>query len=343
MIKAISKELIQRVDYTSEEIQTIYFGGGTPSLLSGDQLTQLLDAISKNFKVAPEVEVTLEANPEDLASEYLTELKQIGINRLSIGVQTFSEEKLKWMNRAHSVEDVRKGYHASREVGFENISIDLIYALPDRDLEGWKFDLQKAMELQPEHISLYGLTIEPKTVFGKRKTRGEFTETPEQAAANQYLTSIELLAEGGYLQYEVANFSLSGYTSRHNASYWAGRPYLGVGPGAHSYEGTSRQFNIRNNAKYLAGIVNGESYYEMEKLSKTQLMNETILTRLRTMDGLDLKEFHSDFGLDLSTHYKEELDALVTDGLLTKNHCVSLTSKGFLLADEIALKLFFEE
>ncbi len=344
MVQAISSELIKRSGYTNERIETIYLGGGTPSILSVEELEMIMETMAGEYEVNPLAEITLEANPEDLNIGKLKSLYKLGINRLSIGIQTFQKSKLKWMNRIHSTEQSVTAFQDAREVGFKNISVDLIYALPGSGIEVWVEDLKKAADLNPEHISIYGLTIEERTVFGHWKKNGKLVELPEEEAANQYLKTIETLKSLGFDQYEVSNFSKPNFRSQHNSSYWAGQNYLGVGPGAHSYDGSSRQFNVRNNAKYLRAIAGDDIYFETEILSKTQLMNERILTGLRTIDGVDRREFQKDFGIDLFDEHRSEIELLQNQELLEFDDAkLHLTPKGFLVADEVALKLFFDE
>ncbi len=344
MTQAICHELRKRSDYLDERIDSIYFGGGTPSLLNPEELKAFMSTLSGSFEINPSAEITLEANPEDLNVIKLESLQKIGVNRLSIGIQTFKDSKLKWMNRIHSSEQAKLAFKNARTVEFENISVDLIYALPGNEIGDWLEDLRKSADLGPEHISIYGLTIEDRTVFGHRKNKGELIEVVEEEAASQYLKTIESLKSFGYQQYEVSNFSKPGFESFHNSSYWAGKNYLGVGPGAHSYNGSTRQFNVRNNSLYLKAITNGSSYFETEKLSQTQLVNERILTNLRTIAGLDLTKLETDFGIDLFEEHQSPIELLQDQKLLEiEGEKLHLTSKGFLVADEIALKLFFDE
>ena len=345
MVDAIAKEIISRKDYLHDEIATIYFGGGTPSLLSGSQLEKLLETIHQNFTVSSTAEVTLEANPEDLTKAHSEALYKHGINRLSIGIQTFDEQKLQWMNRIHSSEEAVKAFRNARSAGFENISLDLIYAIPDHDRNAWEKDLKAITSLDPEHISLYGLTIEEKTVFGKWERENKLIQLPEDAAAEQYLFAIDFLTANGYLQYEVSNFGKKGFHSRHNHSYWAGTPYLGVGPGAHSFDGkNTRSFNVRNNSKYLKAINENLEYSEHEELSDIQRINERILTELRTSGGVNLKKIES-----LSGRRIEDLHATFLQEIRKKNMIemtddfLRLKPHGFLVADEVALRLFFPE
>ncbi|WP_370088876.1 radical SAM family heme chaperone HemW [Ekhidna sp.] len=344
MVKSIATEIRNRKDYLNEPVKTIYFGGGTPSLLNVQQLHHLLQTISDNFKVVDGAEVTLEANPEDLTLEKSKMLLASGINRLSIGMQTFDETKLQWMNRAHSSTEARKAYENVRKAGFKNISLDLIYAIPDHDQSAWETDIKSITELQPEHISMYGLTIEEKTVFGKWEEQDKLVQVPEDEAANQYLYAIDYLKDSGYIQYEVSNFGKEGFYSRHNNAYWAGVPYLGVGPGAHSFDGSSRRFNVRNNARYIKAINEGLSFSETEILSETQRLNEQILTQLRTAKGLDLETFEKSSGKSLAQLHAAFIDEMRQKELIEiEDNCLRLKPLGFLVADEIALRMFFPE
>lgn len=344
MVNAIATEICDRSSYLNESIHTIYFGGGTPSLLSSDQLAHLLKTIDENYQVDASAEITLEANPEDLNKTKAIELFKTGINRLSIGIQTFDESKLRWMNRIHDSAESFKSFESARAAGFNNISLDLIYAIPDHDRKQWEADLKAIAELGPEHVSLYGLTIEDRTVFGKWEEQNRLVQVPEDEAAQQYLFAIDYLKNRGYIQYEVSNFGKDGFHSRHNNAYWSGVPYLGVGPGAHSFNGESRRFNVRNNAKYLKSIHESLSYFETELLTKTQQINEQILTRLRTATGLNLDVLSQELTMDFEGMNASFIEEIKQQGLIEiRDRFLSLTPKGFLVADEIALKLFLPE
>lgn len=343
MVNAICQEIIQRSGYVSEKIETIYFGGGTPSLLSHEQLRKISETIKSTFDLSNLSEVTLEANPEDLDIKKSQELKELGINRLSIGFQTFDNGKLNWMNRAHNSEDAEIAFQSAREAGFDNISIDLIYALPNAKNDQWNSDLNQIFELNPDHISLYGLTIEDKTVFGKRKKEGKLVELPEDDAAEQYLHAIEALKDQGFEHYEVSNFGKPGFHSKHNNSYWSGVSYLGVGPGAHSFNGKSRQFNVRHNARYIKATKSSNTFFEIEDLTETQRLNEQILTGLRRAQGINFEDLKAKFDVDLKTTYSQELEKFQNQDLIVlTNASIRLTTKGFLVADDIALQLFFD-
>ncbi len=345
MVNAIAKEIEDRKLYVKEDVSTIYFGGGTPSLLTPEQLNKLLTAINEHFSITDNVEVTLEANPEDLTKDHSQAIFDLGINRLSLGMQTFDDEKLNWMNRIHSANESINAYENARSVGFANISLDLIYAIPDHSRKRWHKDLQSIVALDPEHISLYGLTIEDKTVFGKWERDKKLVQVPDDEAAEQYLFAIDFLKENGFTQYEVSNFGKEGFHSRHNNAYWSGAPYLGVGPGAHSFDGANiRSFNVRNNAKYLKAVEANAEHWEEEVLSSAQRINEQILTGLRTRNGIDLLAIEQQSGMDIHRKHQTFLNEMNSLGLIEiSDQNLILKAKGFLVADEIALRLFVPE
>ena len=342
MIKSMLIEIEKRKTYLIDPVQTIYFGGGTPSLLNANQIQFFLEKIYKEFTVTPNPEITLEANPEDLNVDKCNDLKHLGINRLSIGIQTFNTEKLNWMNRIHTNTQSVKSYDNARIAGFKNISLDLMYALSNEAEAIFKNDLENTINLDPEHISIYGLTIENNTVFGKWKKKGKLIEIPEEQAANQYLTLAMELKRNNYFQYEIANFCKQGFESKHNLSYWGSSHYLGIGPGAHSYNGKSRRFNVRNNNEYIESIRIERKYHKCENLSKIQLLNEYILKRLRTTVGLNTIHVEKEFKINILDKYREFLNEMSNNSYLKiKKGYIQLTPKGFLLADEISLRLFY--
>ncbi len=344
MVNVIASEMNDRHGYIHDTVRTIYFGGGTPSLLTADQIKFLIDRVYGLFHVLEDVEITLEANPEDLSVEYAKAIKQAGVNRLSIGIQTFNEERLHWMNRVHSLSQGMEASGNARVAGFDNVSLDLIYALPNHSQTDWERDLEMIVKLDSKHISLYGLTIENRTVFGKWERDNVLIQIPEDEAAQQYLFAIDYLKEFGYIQYEVSSFGKDGFYSKHNNNYWNSIPYLGVGPGAHSFNGTSRRFNVRNNSKYIKARESDLTYWEEEFLSKIQLINEKILTQLRITRGLNLNELNQQLEVSLEELHRGFLNEIQNRGLIrVANGFLTLTSKGFLVADEIALKLFFSE
>lgn len=339
VVNALQKEIhLQRNYLESEKIETIYFGGGTPSLLEAEELAMLLASIRKDYDTSSLAEVTLEANPDDLDYPKLEALKKIGINRLSIGVQSFDDDTLKFFHRAHNSKQSVDCVDMARTVGFDNISIDLIYSVPDRPLSHWKDDVMKAVALKPEHISAYSLTIEEKTVFGKRHKKGHLQAIPEDDAALQFEMLIDLLTQHGYEQYEISNFSKPQFYSRHNTSYWQQKKYLGVGPSAHSYNHASRQWNVANNHLYLRSIGEGVVPFEKETLTRENQINEYIFTTLRTQWGCNLTHLKSQFDFSLD---KIQLMSLQVNGLaFVDGSFLKLTQKGKLLADKIATDFF---
>ena len=283
LVDALKKELILQKHYLNDEkVQTIYFGGGTPSLLLAKDLNTLLSTIRQHFALDTSVEVTLEANPDDLNEEKLVQLKDIGINRLSIGIQSFDNGILKFLNRAHDASMAVKSVEEARALGFNNISVDLIYAIPGQDLNSWKKNIAKAIKLDTEHISAYSLTIEERTVFGRWAAQKKISVPDNDASAADMILLIDALEIAGYQHYEVSNFSKPGYLSRHNSSYWKDEKYLGIGPSAHSYNGTMRQFNISNNYHYVKAIQSGRVPATPEILNRADQINDWILTTIRT-------------------------------------------------------------
>ena len=342
MSHAICKEIALRKDYlTNKKLQSIYFGGGTPSLLSEKQLTSILQTIKKNFSLASNAEITLEANPDDLSTDKLAMLKASGINRLSIGIQSFQEARLQWMNRSHSAKQALEVVKNARAAGFDQLSIDLIYGLPDKDHEPFLYDLEQALKFDCDHISAYCLTIEPRTVFGHKKKQGKILEMEEEMAAKQFEILIEQLEKHGYEQYEISNFAKRSKYAVHNTAYWQQKPYLGVGPSAHSYNKVSRQFNIANNHKYLKALSVDKLLFEYEALSQEQQINEYLMTSLRTMWGYDHSEALKNYKFDLLSERKNEIDKLLQYGLIDISlHKIRLTKKGRLQADWVAGELF---
>lgn len=342
--KAIARELdLQKGYLTNTHLDTVYFGGGTPSLLSRDEFGHLFSSIQRNFTLHPSAEVTLEANSDDLSDDKLIVLKEVGINRLSIGIQSFSDSVLKFLNRAHDSELAVSSMRIARAAGFANISADLIYAIPGQDATTWERNIRMTIDLEPEHISAYALTIEEKTAFGGWQKKGKLKPVDEDLAASDFETLVSLLTGAGYEHYEVSNFCKPGFHSRHNSSYWRQEHYLGVGPSAHSYNGVSRQFNIGNNALYQKAIGESRIPYELELLSSEDMINEFVFTSLRTGWGCDLAKLKQKFGYDLAHIRGDYIHQLIDQKLATQNQSVlQLTTKGFLLADKIAADLFIE-
>lgn len=340
LIDAVVEELKLRKDYLDQkEVQTIYFGGGTPSLLSEKDLHRILETIYSHFTVS-KPEITLEANPEDLTLEKSNELAALQINRLSIGLQSFNDDYLKLFNRNHDASTSLEAIKNARLAGFKNISIDLIFGIPNQSVEMLRKELKQVIELDTEHISLYGLTIEEGTVFENWNKNGLLGEIDEEIAAHQFKTIMDELASAGYLQYEISNFCKPAFKSKHNSSYWEEKHYLGIGPGAHSFNGTSREYNIKNNIKYIRSISGGSIPSEIEYLSDEDKINEAILISLRTSSGVDLQSLHSNLNFDLLKNKKTVIEEMIASEhlLLAENH-LSLTSKGILVADNITERL----
>jgi len=344
LVNALCIELEMQKNYLgSEPLDTIYFGGGTPSLLAKHHFEKLVNAIHKNFP-AHEPEVTLEANPDDLSKENLVGLKDIGINRLSIGIQSFDDAILTFLHRAHSAVDAIRSLELARQAGFDNISIDLIYAIPGQDDHVWKKNIGKAIAIAPEHISAYSLTIEEKTVFGHQRKKGIFPVETEEAAANQMQILMDELGNAGFDQYEISNFSKPGFYSRHNSSYWQQKKYLGIGPSAHSYNGLTRQSNINNNPLYIQSITQGKIPCQLEVLTRANKINEYLFTTLRTSWGCNLNYLQAQLGYDLVKENHESLALLLKyEYISLKNDIMKLTQTGKFLADKIASDLFAKE
>ena len=345
LLQAMRQELRAKRNYLeNEKIETIYFGGGTPSLVPTDDLRHLLDDIFTLFPVAENPEITLEANPDDLTLHKIIELGQTPINRLSIGIQSFRNEDLLWMNRAHNATQADFSVKCAQDRGFENITIDLIYSIPGLSNRDWLENIRKAIDLQVQHISAYSLTIEPKTAFGHQLSKQELKPVDEQTSSDHFTTLVHELARSGYEQYEVSNFCKPGMQSKHNSAYWLGKKYLGIGPSAHSFNGISRQWNVANNPRYAKGWMTGNPEFEIETLDERTRLNEYLMTRLRTTWGVDLEYIQSTFNIDLWQIENDFLQGLMHDGLMTKeNATIKLTTHGLLQADRIASELFILE
>ena len=344
MIQCISDEIVIQSEYLGvDSIDTIYFGGGTPSLLTEGQLTTVLTIIHDTFEVSQQPEITLEANPDDLTIQKLNMLKKAGINRLSIGVQSFNKSHLNYLNRIHSNEEAIKCVTDAQNIGFDNISIDLIYGIPSDSHDIWINDITTAIELDVAHISTYCLTIEDSTVFGNWLKKGKIKQVEDEFSAHQFELLIDMLNKAGLEQYEVSNFAKPEMLSKHNTSYWQQTPYLGIGPGAHSYNGVSRQYNISNNPKYIKAINEKKVPFTVDELNKFDLINERILISLRTKWGLDILKLKTELDYDLLLRRKTYLKHLEENKLATlKDGKLILTIQGKLLADHISSELFVE-
>ncbi len=323
-----------------EKIETIYFGGGTPSILSLENIGGILETIHKNYSLNLK-EVTLEANPDDLKVQKLRGLLDMGISRLSIGIQSFNDQVLSFYNRSHSADESLKAIDLARGSGFDKLSIDLIYGFPSADHELWRNDLKIAIEQQPDHISSYCLTIEPRTALGNWTTNGRFQPSSEDFQAEQFEILQEDMEASGYLQYEISNFARNGAFSVHNTNYWKAVPYLGVGPSAHSYDGKNRGHNPPNNVGYVKSLTHEKLPFMVDELTMEENINEYLLTSLRTVWGVDLIYLKNKYQVNLLEEKQHELELYQNEKMLSIiNGHVLLSRKGKLLADYIASKLF---
>ena len=344
-VHALCQELELRKDYLEgKEVETIYLGGGTPSQLSFEELESIFSAIYHIYKVKEDAEITLEANPDDLTSEYIRQLRRLPVNRLSMGIQTFHEDTLKLLNRRHTAQQAIEAYHRCREAGFQNISIDLMYGLPGETPERWEEDLQQAIDLHPEHISAYHLIYEEGTALWKLREQHQVEEADENLSLHFFSTLIDALTEAGYEHYEISNFCLPGFHSRHNSSYWTGKKYLGCGPSAHSYNGTSRQWNIASLDQYMENIRNGKPCFEVEELDTYTRYNDFIITRIRTHWGLPLSQLQAEFSETLYRYCLRMARPHIEQGTMEiQDNTLRLTRQGIFISDGIMSDLLWVE
>lgn len=343
VVDMICREMEMRKNEQEGELQTIFFGGGTPSLLSTEELQQIFETIYELFPVAKDAEITFEANPDDLTREKLEMLHASPVNRLSIGVQSFFEEDLVLMNRAHNAEEALTSIKMAREY-FDNISIDLIYGIPGMSPERWEKNIQTALGLGLPHFSCYALTVETNTALHKFIEKGLMKPVDDDSAKSHFEILDTTLQKEGFVHYEFSNFGKTGYFSQNNTAYWMGKPYLGIGPSAHSYDGNNRKWNVSNNSLYIKSIAQGELPLKVEKLSVTDKYNEYIMTRLRTMWGVSYGEVVERFGEKYYSYMMEQVQSLLQDGLIEeKAGNLHITQKGKFLSDGIASDLFMVE
>lgn len=344
-VEALICEISQNKDFFKNlgvPLNTIYFGGGTPSLLSPEQLTAIIDALNVNFDISQESlsEFTIEVNPDDVTHDYLSRLREIGVNRLSMGVQSFSDKDLKWMNRRHSASQAVEAFSCARAAGYDNISLDLIFGFELLTLEGWRDNLQKIIGLRPEHISSYQLSIEPKSRLGRLYERGCYNATSQELSEMEYSLLQRMLGEAGYIQYEISNFALPGREAIHNSSYWNMTPYLGLGPAAHSFDGTCRWWNSSNLNNYIIKTSGGKSCSRKERLSERDKFNETVMLSLRRSDGLDLDLLRGRFGESEYNQFYKQLKALPESSVETAGSKIRIPSDKLFLSDGIIRDLF---
>lgn len=341
-VEALCIEMQQRKDYlVGASLQTIYLGGGTPSLLTEAHFTRLFHTIYSLFTVDLNAEITLEANPDDLTPGYLQMLSRFPINRISMGIQTFSNATLKLLNRRHTAEQAIQAVHDCRSAGFLNLSLDLIYGLPGEDLACFETNVQQALALEPTHLSAYSLTIEEGTPLYRMCELGEIQEMEEEESLSCYMYLCAALKEAGYHHYEISNFARPACESQHNSSYWCGTPYLGLGPSAHSYDGESRQWNVSNLSLYQKGIILGKQSFQREELDEKTRYNDFLLTRLRTSKGVSLDEIQRLFGVDSYTFLSTNAKPWISSGkLMLAGTQLCLTQDGIFISDAILTSLF---
>ena len=341
MVLTIAKELqMRKTEFKEETIETIYFGGGTPSRLQISDLKFLIDAIYNNYTVAQNPEITLEANPDDLSEDYLIALSEIGINRLSIGIQSFFEDDLVMMNRAHNSAEAQKCLELATKY-FDNISLDLIYGIPGMSNEKWKQNIETALSFGIPHISSYALTVEPKTALNKLIQTGKIDKPKDEVAEAHFQILVEMLKANGFIHYELSNFGKENYFSKNNSAYWLGKKYIGIGPSAHSYDGVSRSWNVANNTIYLKSIQEDKLPNEVEILSISDRYNEYIMTGLRTIWGVSLDRIALEFGKDYLHYLQKQAQKFINDNLLSiENNILKTTPKGKFLTDGMASDLF---
>ena len=340
---ALCQELEMRKNYLKgEEIETIYLGGGTPSQLTEEELNEIFTSLYNIYKVKEDAEITLEANPDDLTPEYVSMLRRLPINRISMGIQTFQEETLKLLHRRHTARQAIEAFQRCREAGFQNISIDLMYGLPGETLDTWKEDLQQAIALHPEHISAYHLIYEEGTALWKLREEHQVEEADEDLSVTLFKTLIDELKQAGYQHYEISNFCLPGVHSRHNSSYWTGKKYLGCGPSAHSFNGSSRQWNIASLDNYLKGIASGKPNYEIEELDLYTRYNDFVITSIRTCWGMSLSRLRSEYGEELYRYCLRMAKSHLEQGVLEiEEDTLRLTQEGIFISDGIMSDLLF--
>ncbi|MCO4819149.1 MAG: radical SAM family heme chaperone HemW [Bacteroidetes bacterium] len=345
MVKAICKELIERKsELTNQVIDTVYFGGGTPSVLLKTELQDILDTIKENYTLAIEIECTLEANPDDCSRQNLSDWLESGVNRLSIGVQSFDQRDLDWMNRSHDHHQATASILEAEKAGFRSINLDLIYGVPTMPSEVWELNVQQALSLPINHISAYSLTVEKGTALHHFVKTKKYPRLDEEKSASEFEYFLKEVENKGWEQYEISNYCKPGDYAKHNTNYWKQKPYIGVGPSAHSYQRGYRRWNVANNAKYLKATEIGEVLYNDEQLSNADQINELIMLGLRTKWGLDTNVLREELKYDIDQHVGTEIEDLEQNGKLTNiGGIITLTEKGKLIADYIAATLFTTE
>ena len=341
-VEALKKEIIARKTYLGNEIvKTIYFGGGTPSLLSVKNIEEIINLLNKNYEIVSSPETTLEINPDTIDREKMSSLKQIGINRMSVGIQSFHDDDLKYLGRRHDSRHAMQVLDDLKHSGFDKITLDLIYGMPTLTEEKWNKNLDIFFSTGFSHLSAYALTVEPKTILGQRIEKGDLQNISEDDAIRHYNILVERTKENSFEHYEISNFAKEGCRSQHNSIYWKDVKYLGLGASAHSYDGNSRQWNISNLTKYIQLVGNSNDYFEKEILTKEDKFNEYVMTSLRTSWGCDIRKMETDYGERYAVHFLKNVKKYLDSGImLIKNNNYILTDEGMLFADGIAADLF---
>jgi len=342
VLHAMHTELEARTGFMDiHEVETIYFGGGTPSVLPLTALESLMNHVHRLFRVDTGAEITLEANPDDLSPEYLKGLRQAGINRISLGIQSFDDAVLRWMNRSHDSRQAIRAIELCRTAGFENLNADLIYGIPGTGSQYWKEQLEQMFALGPPHLSVYALTVEEGTVLGHRVAKQLETEAPEEQVAAEYHLLCRVAASQGYVHYEISNLARKGFEARHNSAYWRQKPYLGIGPGAHSFNRNTRQWNITNNALYVKRIQSGAEWFGQEKLTPQDQLNEYIMTGRRTLRGINRNYIRQKWGPEETDRISHQLQSMQQQGQAMKNGNIwQLTEEAWLISDRLIAELF---
>lgn len=341
LISALLKELELRKSEINSPLETIYFGGGTPSILSDIELGKIFNKIEQHFDIQQDAEITLEANPDDLNAAKVKSIRQLPINRFSIGVQSFFDEDLKLMNRAHSSQEAESSIKRIQDSGFENITIDLIYGSPTTTDKMWKSNLLKTIDLQIPHISSYALTVEPKTLLQHQIKTKKWNQIDDEKQENQFNTLVEILTKNGFDHYEISNFGKPHFHSKHNSAYWLGKPYVGIGPSAHSFDLQTRSWNVANNSLYIKSLEKNNISRETEILSESDRLNELTMIGLRTSYGIDLEKIKSEFSEEIFMIWKENLAPLIADKhLIQQENTIYLSPKYRFFADGIAAEMF---
>jgi len=345
MMNAIQQEISSRKEFLGgESLDTIYLGGGTPSLLSVDQIKILFRVIRENFQISSDPEITMEANPEDMHPQYIEDLLNTGINRLSIGIQSFFDDDLKFMNRRHRKNQSFNGLEIARKAGFNNVNIDLIYGIPGLTMEKWSENLDISTDFSPAHIAAYHLTYEAGTVLNYRKMKNKFKIQNEQKSFQQYQLMVEKLEEKGYEHYEISNFARAGFISKHNSAYWRGKKYLGAGPSAHSFDGKVRRWNIAKNASYINFVNQDLVYHEQEEPDRNSRFHDYLITSLRTSWGADMEYVDRIFGPAFASHCLKQAKPFLQSGKIIKEGSKLILSKdGMFIADHIITAMFLDK